>query len=119
MTIVIQPETVENWPLEKHTGVTSKLLVDGQNMTVLMSQWEPGATALEHTHPHEQVGVCLQGQIELIVDGQQVLVNAGEFYHIAPNFPHAERNIGQELTVLTDFFSPVRSDLLQRHFEPK
>ena len=118
MSIVIQPEAVENWLLEKHTGVTSKLLVDGQNMTVLMSQWEPGATAPEHMHPHEQVGVCLQGQIELIVDCQEVLVKTGEFYHIAPNIPHAERNIVQDVTILTDFFSPVRSDLLERHFEP-
>jgi len=119
MSIVIQPEAVEKWPLEKHQGVTSKLLVDGLNMTVLMSQWEPGATAPEHTHPHEQVGVCLQGQIEVIADGQEVLVKAGEFYHIAPNIPHAERNIGQDVTILTDFFSPIRSDLIQRHFEPK
>jgi unsaturated pyranuronate lyase len=118
MSFVIYPEMIEKWPLEKHKGVISKLLVDGQSMTTLMSQWEPGAIAPEHTHPHEQIGFCQQGQIILVIDGQEFLVRAGEFYHIPSNIPHAEKNIGETVAVLIDFFSPVRSDLLQRHFEP-
>lgn len=119
MSFFINPENIEKWPLEKHAGVTSRLLVDGQNMTVLWSRWEPNAAAPEHTHPHEQVGVVLQGQIEITVNGQAQLVNAGEFYHIPSNAPHAERNVGQGFTVLTDFFSPIRNDLLHHHFDPQ
>ena len=118
MDHIIDPEKLEKWPLEKHVGVTSKLLVDGQNMTVLWSRWEPGASAPEHTHPHEQIGLCFEGQIVFTINRQEVVVLAGEFYHIPPNAPHAERNDGQVPAILTDFFSPVRSDLLQRHFQP-
>jgi quercetin dioxygenase-like cupin family protein len=118
MTFIIQPESIEKWPLAKHVGVTSKLLVDGQNMTVLWSRWEPGASAPEHTHPHEQIGVCFEGQIIFTVNGQEFVVNAGEFYHVPSNAPHAERNDGEVPAILTDFFSPVRSDLLQRRFDP-
>jgi quercetin dioxygenase-like cupin family protein len=50
--------------------------------------------------------------------GQEYTVKAGEFYHIPSNAPHAERNDGTVPAVLTDFFSPLRSDLLRRHFEP-
>jgi quercetin dioxygenase-like cupin family protein len=118
MEYVVDPETVEKWPLEKHVGVTSKLLADGRNMTVLWSRWEPGASAPEHTHPHEQIGLCLQGEIVFTIEGQDYVVRAGEFYHIPPSAPHAERNVSAEPAILTDFFSPVRSDLLERRFNP-
>jgi quercetin dioxygenase-like cupin family protein len=118
MKYVIQPELIEKWPLEKHVGVMSKLLVDAANMTVLWSRWEPGASAPEHIHPHEQIGICLEGEMVFTINGQEYTVKAGEFYHIPGNAPHAERNDSPAAATLTDFFSPVRSDLLQRHFEP-
>lgn len=114
---VIRPDLIERWPLDKHEGVTSKLLVDGSNMTSLWSQWEPKATAPEHTHPHEQIGVCLQGQIIVTINGIDHTVEAGEFYYIPGNVPHAERNDSSEIAILTDFFSPIREDLLKRRFE--
>lgn len=118
MNPIIDPKSIEKWPLEKHVGVTSKLLVDGQNITVLWSTWEPGASAPEHTHPHEQIGVCFEGEMIFTIYGREYTVRTGEFYHIPSNAPHAERNDGNIPAVLTDFFSPVRSDLLRRHFEP-
>ena len=119
MTYVINPDEIEKWPLEKHVGVTSKLLIDGQNMTVLWSWWEPGAIAPEHTHLHEQVGVCLQGEMIFTINEQDYVIKSGQYYFIPSNAPHAERNASSEPAILTDFFSPVRSDLLQRRFESK
>jgi quercetin dioxygenase-like cupin family protein len=89
---IIDPENVEKWPLEKHTGVTSKLLADGQNMTVLWSRWEPGASAPEHAHPHEQIGVCFEGEMIFTINGQEYTVKAGEL-HIPSNALHAERTM--------------------------
>jgi quercetin dioxygenase-like cupin family protein len=119
MKHVIQPESIEKWPLEKHVGVMSKLLVDAANMTVLWSRWEPNASAPEHIHPHEQIGICLEGEMVFTINGQEYTVKAGEFYHIPGNTPHAERNDSPAAATLTDFFSPVRNDLLHKHFEPK
>jgi quercetin dioxygenase-like cupin family protein len=118
MDYVIHPEKVEKWPLDKHVGVTSKLIAGGTNMTVLWSRWEPGASAPEHTHPHEQIGICFEGQIVFTINRKEYAVKAGEFYHIPSNVPHAERNDGAIPAVLTDFFSPPREDLLQRRFQP-
>ena len=114
---VINPELIEKWPLEKHVGVFSKLLIDGENTTVLWSKWDPNASAPVHTHPHEQCGICFEGEIIFTIDGEDYTVHAGEFYHIPPNVPHAERNEGVVPAVLTDFFAPVRSDLLSRRFQ--
>lgn len=118
MNAVIRPEAVEKWPLEKHVGVTSKLLIDGEKMTVMWTRWEPGASAPEHSHPHEQNGVCLEGEIIFVIAGQEYTIRAGEFYHVPGNVPHSERNAAAAPAILTDFFAPVRSDLLRRRFEP-
>lgn len=117
MEYVLDPEQVEYWSLDKHTGVSAKLLADGKNMTVLYTSWAAGATAPEHTHPHEQMGLCLQGEAIFTIDGVDYAVAAGQFYHIPGGVPHAERNDGAEPAILIDFFSPIREDLLRRRFE--
>jgi quercetin dioxygenase-like cupin family protein len=114
---VVKPGEVEKWSLGRHVGVESRLLVDGANLTVLYSQWEPGAIAPEHVHPHEQVGICLQGHIILTIEGNDYPVGPSEFYHVPVNLPHAERNEGWGLAVLADFFSPIREDLQHGRFE--
>ncbi len=116
---VINPDDIEKWSLEKHIGVTTKLLVNGQNMTVVWTRWEPNASAPEHVHPHEQIGICLEGEIIITVNGQDYAVQTGEYYHIPSNAPHAERNDNRVAAILTDFFSPIRKDLLQQHFDPQ
>jgi quercetin dioxygenase-like cupin family protein len=117
MSLAINPNNIEEWAIEKHVGVFSRMLVEGQNMTVMWTRWEPGAVAPEHTHPNEQVAVCLEGEIIFTVDGEECPLSAGEFIHILANAPHAERNDGQVRAVLTDFFSPVRADLHERRFQ--
>jgi len=117
MDHIIRPKNIEKWPMEKHVGVESKLLADGDNMTVLWSKWEPGAIAPEHIHPHEQIGICFEGEIIFTINGEDSVVKAGEFYNIPSNTPHAERNEGDVAVILTDFFSPKREDLLRRQFE--
>lgn len=119
MNYVIDPQQLDIWSLDRHTGVSAKLLGDGQNMTVLYTTWDIGAKAPEHIHEHEQMGLCLQGEVVFTIHGQDFLVKAGEFYQIPGNAPHAERNDGAEPAILVDFFSPVRQDLLRRRFEPK
>lgn len=116
MSQTINPDNIEEWPIEKHEGVFSRLLVAGENLTVLWTRWEPGAIAPEHTHPNEQVAVCLEGALIFTVNGEESVVSAGEFIHIPSSAPHTERNEGSVPAVLTDFFSPVRSDLHQRRF---
>lgn len=117
MSQAIIPENVAGWEIEKHNGVFARLLVAGDNLTVLWTRWEPGARAPVHTHPNEQVAVCLEGALIFTVNGEECVVNAGELIHIPSSAPHAERNDGQVPAVLTDFFSPVRSDLHERRFQ--
>ena len=119
MQPVIDPKNIAQWILQKHIGVTSRLLVNGQNMTVVWSRWEPGSSAPEHAHLPEQIGMCLEGQIIITINKQDYLVKAGEYYHIPPNAPHSERNDSNQPAILTDFFSPIRKDMVQQQFDPE
>lgn len=119
MKYVLNPDEVELWSLDRHTGVSAKLLADGKNMTVLHTVWDVNAKAPEHTHPHEQMGLCLDGEVIFTIGGVDHLVTAGEFYQVPGGVPHAERNDGDVPAILVDFFSPIREDLLRRKFEAK
>jgi quercetin dioxygenase-like cupin family protein len=119
MKHVVDPDKVEEWPIEKHKGVFSRMLFEGQNMTVMWTRWEPGANAPVHIHPTEQSGIVLAGQIIFTIYGEEYPVSAGEFFYIPPNAPHSERNDGDVPAMLTDFFAPVREDLHRRRFEPE
>lgn len=117
MSYVRSPEQVESWPL--HENVEGKLIVEGQNMTGLMSIWAPESSFAVHVHPHEQIGVCLQGTAVFTIDGREYGVKAGDVYHIPPNVPHGERNDGDTPVVFMECFAPVREDLLRKRFEQK
>ncbi len=116
---VTTPNISEFWPLPDHQGVTAQVVIAGRNMTSLMSVWEPHSESPIHSHPHEQIGVSLQGEAVFIIDGTEYLVKKGDVYYVPPNVPHGQRNDGDEPVIFMECFSPVRDDLLQRRFEQK
>ena len=117
MDYVIHPEELEPWNI--HPGVEARVVAEGQNMTGLMTVWAPKTSFAVHVHPHEQVGICLQGVSVFTIDGQEYVVRKGDVYRIPSNVPHAERNDGDEPVVYFECFSPVRDDLLRKRFEAK
>ncbi|MFB6244388.1 MAG: cupin domain-containing protein [Halobaculum sp.] len=71
---------------------------------------EPGAEVPEHSHPHEQAGYVEQGTFTFLVDGEEIVVEAGDSYVIPGGEPHAAENRGEETVVGVDVFSPPRTD---------
>ena len=117
MSYVLSPEQVESWTL--HEKVEGKLMAKGQYMTGLMTFWGPQSSFAVHFHPHEQIGICIQGVGIFTIDGKEYEVKAGDVYHIPPNVPHGERNDGDTPAVFMECFAPVREDLLRKRFEQK
>lgn len=75
---------------------------------------EPGGTVGWHSHPHEQAGTVLAGEIHLIVgaeDAEPWVLQVGDVYTIAPNTPH-RATVGPEGVVALDIFAPPREDYL-------
>jgi len=114
---VIDPDAVDPW--EIHDGIQGKVMVDGRNMTALWTAWKPNSSFSVHTHPHEQIGVCLQGVAIFTIEGREYVVKKGDIYHIPPDAPHAERNDGEETAVFLECFAPARDDLLRKTFDQK
>jgi quercetin dioxygenase-like cupin family protein len=75
---------------------------------------QPDATIGWHSHPHEQCGTILKGEIRLRVgasDAEPWILREGDVYAIAPNTPHTG-TAGPEGVDALDIFSPPREDYL-------
>jgi quercetin dioxygenase-like cupin family protein len=62
-----------------------------------------------HHHPHEQMGMGLEGEFELTIAGETQVIRAGDAYLIPSNVPHSARSINGPARAL-DLFHPVRDD---------
>ena len=81
----------------------------------MMANWvsiEPNRTVPRHQHPHEQLGVMLEGALELTLGDETRLLRPGDAYTIPPNLPHSARTLDGPCVVL-DIFSPPREDYLR------
>ena len=81
----------------------------GENLMLSYLEMDDGAEVPLHSHPHEQGGILLKGQVELQIGDETRLCQAGELFIIPPNVPHRALAVNGPATVL-DIFSPVRED---------
>ncbi|MGM0371051.1 MAG: cupin domain-containing protein [Halobacteriota archaeon] len=91
-------------------GVHLTLLAAGDRMSVQHFQIEPGATVPEHSHPHEQVGYLVAGELTFLIEGEEIVVQAGDSYSLASEEPHGVENRGDTVVEGIDVFSPPRTD---------
>ena len=117
MSYVIKPEDLESFYV--HENVPARVVGNGKNMTALMTWWPPDTSFSIHTHPHEQIGIVVQGQPVITIDGRDYQAKEGDVYHIPSNVPHTQRNEGPGQVIFFECFAPVREDLLRRKFEQK
>lgn len=78
----------------------------------LMANWgtiELNREMPRHQHPHEQLGIMLEGAMELTLGGETRVIRAGDAYTIPPNLPHNVRTLDEGCEVL-DIFTPPRED---------
>jgi len=45
--------------------VSGKIIFSSDRVMFLLVEIPPGGTVPEHSHPHEQMGICLKGKAEL------------------------------------------------------
>ena len=75
---------------------------------------EPGGVVGWHSHPHEQCGTVIAGEIHLRVgteDAEPWVLHVGDVYAIAPNTPHSA-TVGPEGVTALDIFAPPREDYI-------
>lgn len=85
-------------------------LGDAQNHAIQMlhESYPPGADtgAEELSHHGEEAGVVVRGSIEVTVDGQSAILNAGDGYLFDSRQPHRFRNIGDSVCEVVSACTP-------------
>ena len=94
------------------TGVTGRPLF-GADAMVNLIRFEPGATVPLHSHPHEQLGIVLEGMQALEVDGVAHELWPLEAYVLPGGVEHSAY-CGPEGALVLDVFTPVREDYQER-----
>ena len=93
---VIDPERIptEQW----RPGVQSRMLVSARNgasQLCMFEQWvAPGNGAPTHSHPVEEVLTVREGEAEMWIDQERLVVTAGQSLIVPAGRKHGFRNSG-------------------------
>jgi quercetin dioxygenase-like cupin family protein len=82
--------------------------VNTANCTIARFFLKQGVVVAEHQHANEQIALVISGALKFRLQGEEVVVRAGEFLCIPPGVPHSAE--AMEDTVDIDVFSPPRAD---------
>jgi quercetin dioxygenase-like cupin family protein len=101
-------DPAERTPKEIFPGVVSRTFW-GEKMLLSLLELEPGCVVPLHSHPHEQVGILLEGEFEFTIGGETRHVKAGDIFVIPGGVEHT-LTVGDKPVRALDIFSPVRED---------
>jgi len=98
-------------------SIKSKQMVDGVKIRVaygekIMMSYvdiEANTTIAEHSHPHEQMGMFLEGEAEFTIGDETKVVKPGQAYLIPSNVKHKVVTLDKPVFAL-DIFSPPREE---------
>jgi quercetin dioxygenase-like cupin family protein len=63
----------------------------------------------EHSHPHEQMGMILEGEAIFYIGGEQKTLKPGDLYRVPGNTLHKVIVLDQAVRAI-DIFHPVRDE---------
>jgi len=105
----------DDMPREKVSPMLERRLVTGDRMMLAHVYLKKGCIVPKHDHESEQFSFVVQGclRFQLGADGAEVVdVRGGEVLMIPSWLPHAAEAL--EDTVVSDSFSPIRTDWVEK-----
>jgi quercetin dioxygenase-like cupin family protein len=78
-------------------------------MMLSVADLEPHAVVEEHSHPHEQVGMVLEGRAVFVIGGEQKTLGPGDLFRIPGHVKHRVAALEARVRAL-DIFCPIRDD---------
>ena len=105
-----------NWsriPIERPSEGIERQMVVGQQMMICRFRFAPNLVTPEHSHPHEQMSIVVQGRVRFFVEGQERIASAGDVLHFPSGCWHGATMMDEEV-ILIDIFTPVREDFLNK-----
>jgi quercetin dioxygenase-like cupin family protein len=80
-----------------------------EKMMISLVDLHPHAVVAEHSHPHEQIGMVLEGRLILTIGSEEKTLQAGDVFRIPGNVPHKVVTLDQRVKVI-DIFHPIREE---------
>ncbi len=95
-------------PMELIPGARTRTFW-GEHVLLSLVEIDAGAEVPNHTHPHEQAGIVVEGEMQMGIAGEERTLKPGDMYIIPGDVEHYARSQGTPVKVL-DIFSPVREE---------
>jgi len=92
-------------------GVMIKPLA-GQHLMMTHAELAPQAEAPTHSHPHEQIGLVIEGELEFWIGDERRTLRPGDMFMIPGGVPHGAR-AGKDRAVVVEAFYPLREEYLK------
>jgi quercetin dioxygenase-like cupin family protein len=92
-------------------GVTIKPLA-GQQAMLMHAELAPTIEVPTHSHPHEQLGLVIEGELEFWIADEKRTLKPGDMYAIPGGTAHGLRT-GKGRVILAEVFYPVREEYLK------
>ena len=102
------PTDAEQTRREIFPGVTIATCA-AEKMMLSYVELAPNAVVAEHSHPHEQVGMVVEGSALFVIGGEEKVLKKSDRYLIPGNVKHHVTALADGCVAL-DIFCPVRED---------
>ncbi len=83
----------------------------GDNMLLSLVSIDANSTVPRHTHPHEQAGMVIEGELEMGIGDEVKTLQPGDMYIIPGGVEHYAKT-GDAPAKALDVFSPVRAEFM-------
>ena len=95
----------QNTGVKRTVVYTADVSVPGREAVITRVEIAPGASAGRHTHPGDEISYVIEGEADILVDGQPVKkVNAGDGF-VVPGFAkHDAHNTGSQTLKLVGVY---------------
>ncbi len=93
-------------------GATIKPLA-GQHAMMIYVEFDPGVEVPTHSHPHEQLGLVIEGKLDFWIAGETRALGPGDMYSIPGGTAHGLRT-GKARVILAEAFYPLREEYLKK-----
>lgn len=97
---------------EEMNPLLYRQLIVGQQVMLARILLKKGCVVPWHSHVNEQLSSIFEGALKFWIDGQEIVVRAGEVLVIPPNMPHKAEAL--EDTLAIDTFHPPREDWINK-----
>jgi quercetin dioxygenase-like cupin family protein len=94
--------------------ILGRIVFSSDSVMLLLVEIPPRGVVPEHSHPHEQMGVCLRGRAEFRSGKESTLVEKGMFYWFKPEEKHSVVSLVDTPCLFLDIFNPPREDYLKK-----